>query len=784
MKKKNQSNPLRRRIIRQFIGEWRKYIVIFVFLALTIGFVAGMYVANYSMLQAFENGKNEYNLEDGHFELSKKASEKELAEIASGKNVDLRAYPVTIYENFYKNTQEKPANKNTANNRIRVYKVREAVNRACVLEGRLPQTENEIAIDRMHADNSEQKVGDVMYAGGKEYVITGLIALSDYSTLHEHNTDSMFDALTFDVGLVTEEGFERIESKLHYNYAWKYGNEPSDEKQEKKYADDFMEALVTQTVKADMELEDYIPRYSNQAINFAPEDMGSDEAMGGVLLYILVIVLAFVFAITVNSTITKEASVIGTLRASGYTKGELIRHYMAMPLLVTLFAALLGNVLGYTFFKNVVVAMYYNSYSLPAYETVWYYEAFIRTTVIPVILVLIINYVVIYYKLRLTPLQFLRHELKTSRNKKALRLPKFKFFRRFRLRIMLQNLPNYLVLFVGIFFVMLLLSFAFGMPSTLEHYQKHAVDQMFAKYQYILKQTVDKDGEEITTERKAAEKFAVTTLVTTSGIRVGESVTVYGVEKDSKYIKAGLKKTKEDETPEVMISSSYAEKFHLKKGDSVTLSEKYTYDEYTFRIAGIYDYMGAVTVFMNIDTFRTVFDHPKEYFNGFLSDEEITDISEDYIATTISAEDITKISRQLDHSMGGYMDYFKVACMIFAAILIYLLTKVIIEHNEKAISMVKILGYENKEITSLYMLTTTWMVVVSAILGAYLGVKAIILVWYEIMKDMDGWLSPYVGISEYIKMVVLVIIAYLIVMIIDYKRIKRIPLQEALKNME
>ena len=59
----------------------------------------------------------------------------------------------------------------------------------------------------------------------------------------------------------------------------------------------------------------------------------------GVLLDILIVIIAFIFAVTINNTITKEASAIGTLRASGYTRGELVRHYLAMPVIVTLAAA-------------------------------------------------------------------------------------------------------------------------------------------------------------------------------------------------------------------------------------------------------------------------------------------------------------------------------------------------------------------------------------------------------------------------------------------------------------
>ena len=102
----------------------------------------------------------------------------------------------------------------------------------------------------------------------------------------------------------------------------------------------------------------------------------------------------------------------------------------------------------------------------------------------------------------------------------------------------------------------------------------------------------------------------------------------------------------------------------------------------------------------------------EEAFSGYFSNEELADLSEDDIATVITERDITKMCDQLDHSMGSYMDYFQILCILLSAVLIYLLTKLIIEKNENAISMTKILGYENKEIASLYLLSTTIMVVI------------------------------------------------------------------------
>lgn len=46
---KKRKNPLARRIMRELAGDWKKYLVVSLFLILTIGFVSGMYVANGSM---------------------------------------------------------------------------------------------------------------------------------------------------------------------------------------------------------------------------------------------------------------------------------------------------------------------------------------------------------------------------------------------------------------------------------------------------------------------------------------------------------------------------------------------------------------------------------------------------------------------------------------------------------------------------------------------------------------------------------------------------------------
>ena len=838
-------------------SEWKKYLVLFLLLTLTIGFVSGMFVANDSMEKAALDAYEKYDIEDGHFELKDKATETLLGCFESEG--------IRIYPQFYKDFDEDFDQDGTVDATVRVFAERKKINRLCLMEGAFPSGTDEIVIDRMHADNHGIQVGDTILLDDTRMKVSGLVALSDYSTLYEDNTDTMFDALTFNIGVVTQEGYDALKSKEIYQYAFTYDDEPANDAEQKEVSDELVKKLAvlaatggmtddtdeaeelkedidswTETIEeaqekgeelfaaqqelAEMspeeqlagmeeltrmseeleslteqakdageklkalekyedhinELTDFVPEYANQAIHFAPDDMGSDKTMGEYLMLILVVVLAFIFAITASNTITTEAAVIGTLRSSGYTRGELLRHYVTLPIIVTLLAAAIGNLLGYGVFKDVVVSMYYNSYSLPTYVTLWNADAFVKTTVWPVLLMLVINIAVVYRKLRIAPLKFLRRDLSTSKRKKAVRLPKWGFLRRFRLRILFQNISGYLVLFVGIFFVMILLTFAIGLPATLSHYQDNATEYMIADYQYLLKATEDDDGEELTTAEKSAEKYSALSLETTEGVRVGEVVTVYGYMEGSKYFSIG----KELADNEVLASSAFAGKFSLSAGESITLKEQYTDTTYTLNVVGIYDYPGGIAVFMPNDHFNRLFDLDEGSFTGYLSEKEITDIDERYILATVTVDDILKIAKQLDHSMGGYMTYFSVVCMFSAMLIIYLLTKLIIEKNAASISMVKVLGYENREISGLYVRLTTIVVLVSSVIAAFLGKASLAVLWAYIMYDLSGWFEFYTGAKEIVTMVVMVLISYAVVALIDMRRIRRIPMTDALKNVE
>lgn len=756
-------NPLCRRIPKELKDDFGKYIVIFLFMVITTGMVSGFLVAGESMKQTYDQSFDKYNVEDGHFALNSEATD--------DMKKAIEDEGVTLYDMPYYDLDMSIKKSDGESRTLRIFEVRHEVNRMCTMKGSLPDRDDELAIDRMFAENNDIEIGDELEVGGRDYKVCGYVALSDYSTMFQNNNDTMFDATIFGVAVVTGTEFDRLpENGREWSYVWKYNDGmPDDEKKEKKLADDLLKTVYTQAMMNGITVDTFIPRYQNQAINFTGEDIGSDTEMMKWFEYIVIVILAFIFAVTISNTLTKEASVIGTLRASGYTKRELLIHYISLPVIVTFVASIVGNILGYTYFKDMGAQLYYDSYSLTKYETIWNADAFVLTTVVPLIIMLVVNLLVVNNKLKLSPLRFLRHDLSRSRRKKAVKLPHWNFMTRFKTRVILQNIPGYVVMLIGIYFAQVLMMFGLMLNPLLEHYQDDVLDNMLAAHQYVLDSQVE-------TSVDSAETYCVKTLKTTGDI--DDEIMVYGIHEDSRYFPKKLK------DGDVLVSDGYADKYRLSDGDEIKLKENYGDDIYKFKLTGSVKYPSTLAIFMTEDDFRQTFGLDEGYFTGYFSDEELTDIS-DHVVSEITKDDLIKVSRQLKKSMGS-MFYIVIAfSLLMFMLLVYLLTKLIVERNTISISMVKILGYDGREIGKLYLSSTTIMVAVVTVIDILLSYVSLKVIYRTMLTEMlSGWLPIYMAPWIFPFMFVLSFACYLVIALMQMKKIKKIPMDEALKNVE
>ena len=325
-------NPLNKRLPREFKKNAGKYIGIFIILVTTIVLGSSFMATMDSAVLTIEQNDVECKIEDGQFEVMEPVSQA-IKEQFADKGVILT-------ENYYSTVNDFDGDA-----RVLVFNERTELNLPSLFEGSLPDAKDEIALERIFARNREIQVGDAITLNNLQFTVVGIMAVPDYSSLFKSNQDLLMNTEDFGISLVTKEGFARFdENTLTYRYSYAFEDEDISKSEEKELIGEMQKALL---LEGSM-IQSFLPAVNNQSITFLREDMGKDGPVMQVFIYILIVIIAFVFAILTNNTIESEATIIGTLRASGYKKKEIIAHYLSPTIVIAIVSSVIGNGLGYT----------------------------------------------------------------------------------------------------------------------------------------------------------------------------------------------------------------------------------------------------------------------------------------------------------------------------------------------------------------------------------------------------------------------------------------------------
>lgn len=745
-------NPLHKSLKKEFLRNRSRYISLSLVLILMIGVVTGFLSVAYSAKELLIKDQISSKVEDGQLALRDRMDVK--------TKTKLEALGLKVYEQFY---TEQSVSRDTM---VRVYRKRFDINRATLHEGRMPNKQTEIALDRLFALKNGYNIRDTIRMSGKSMTITGLISVPDYTSLIQKNSDMMMDPIHFGIAIVTDTGFQTLSTdRIVYSYSYYLDDRELNDFQKQKRADDIQEICIREGAV----LENLLTAQMNQAISFLPNDMGSDIPMVQTLLYIILMILAFIFVVISQTMIEEQASVIGTLLASGYTRRELLQHYMMLPTILIIVCAGIGNLIGYTLFPNLFTDMYYSNYCLPplSIQPVW--EALLSTTVMPFIFMMLILYMLLKRRLRLSPLRFLRKDLRRHRQRRYIPLHGSSFFQRFRIRIILQNKGSYLVLFLGIIFASFLLMFALILTPSMEQYIRNLEADSRCDYQYLLKAPVQADGEKVTlTSLKA---YYV-------GGDLDLDVTLYGLGPNSGYY---TDMTLSSDPKSIVISSDFASKMSLQVGDAMTLRNPYRDKAYSFTIQDIYPYNAGFSAYMPRNQLNQLLHEDHTYFNGYLSNQPL-DIEEAYVQSVVTRSDLVKINEQMTQAFSQLLPVFTSVSIAIYLVVLYILTRLVTDRNAISMSFLKVMGYTAKEIRSLYLHATTLVVLASLTAALPLcNIALRYLMKFAFMK-FTGNLSVYIPGYVYFLVFVTGGVAYLFIKALLTRRIEQMELGYALKE--
>ena len=504
------ASPLRKRFPREMRNNLGKYLGIFLLMSVTIALTSGFLTAAHSISVIIDDIPTTYHVEDGRFTTAFEATD---AQLDAARDAAEDAGGIDVFANWSIDADCAAESNDGRDCTLRTYVHRTDVDLAAYAEGRVPEAADEVAVDRVFAQNNDVRAGDAITLNGRSFTVCGIMTTPDNQALFQNNSDFTVNTLTFGVAEVSDAGFAALRAggqQPAFTYSFTFRNPDLTLAERTDAEKDMVRALAD----ADATVNDLTDAASNQGIGYAADDVSGDSTMWSVLLYIIIAIMAFVFVVLTSGTIEEESAIISTLLASGYRRRELVTHYLALPCAVGVAAAVVGNVAGFTLMSEPMRNLYYGSYSLPPYYATWSWGVFAKTTVVPVAVLMLITLAGLVRKMRHTPLEFLRHETSKGGVKRGFALPeRLGFTARFRLRVFLRNLGNFATLFIGIGFASMLLLFSLAILPTMTHYAENLRSNVVAEHEYTLKAPLELEG----TDDERAAWSAVDELANVEG---------------------------------------------------------------------------------------------------------------------------------------------------------------------------------------------------------------------------------------------------------------------------
>lgn len=536
----------------------------------------------------------------------------------------------------------------------------------------------------------------------------------------------------------------------------------------KKEADDMLEEYFTFDID---NLTSFVPREDNPRVSSSVNDVLINKYVGMIAGVIIMALFTYVISVFVVHNIEQESSVIGTLYALGVKRQQLIRHYLLLPVAVTFLGGLAGGGLGFSPIGiDWQMADSVNYFSMPVLKVQYPMYLILYGFVMPPLVAAAVNYLVINKKLKRTALSLIRKEQKGSRIK-DINLGHMKFVRRFQIRQILREMRSGLAVVTGMFISLLVLMMAVDCYVLVENYMLAADRETKYGYLYTYKyptEEVPAGGTEGYMESLKKEAYGYDL-----------DVSIIGLTENNPYYDIDVSEKKN----EIVISSAAASKFNLKVGEKMVLSDEVNEQDYAFTVVRIVPYTSGISVFMDIDAMRELFDQEDDYYNVVFSDQAL-DVENGRLYAATSRESVKAASEVFVNMMWPMIIMMSVIAIIIFAVVMYLMMKVMIDRSAFSISLMKVFGYRKREIKKLYLDGNFMIVAVGALICVPLSKYLMDLMYPYFISNVAIGMDLTFSWQLYAGIYVGILVCYMIINQMLVRRLKKMVPAEVLKNRE
>lgn len=681
------------------------------------------------------------------------------------------------------------------------------INKAYLVEGNLPKNDKEITMLPKYAKINNIKIGDYYKIGDTKYKVVGFTYAPDYIYPLVSYSAIMFDDKKNNVIYVNKEDYKEINGTEEKTFSILYkdgvkrqfeiSTEISDDSETKVKDDDMTKILFDESGIVTMSIFTVtrLGRIAALQLEFA-----TDRLFAEYFLYLLLGIAVFVIAIVTKKRIEDERLQIGVLKSLGYSPFSIAISYLVYPIIGSLIGGLLGYLIG-SIVSAPLCSMFISYFVVPLGNYKMELKYLLTSLLVPTILLSILSYIIALFMLRKKPLALLKEgsNLKINIfskivNKITSFLP-FKY--KFKYSLAFRSLPKLLVVAITSFFTgMLIVLTLIGM-----NLMNNIIDKSFEgmKYDYMAyTNTIETEELDDSADYMISASLPIKEVLDKNNnkkeIEEDLKISLSGIDKDSKYIEILNDKNENIinllDDNNIIINRNMQNLYNIEIGDTLILGlDEEFKNTITYKVSGISEEFMNLSgyalreslckkVGYNSACYSLIISNHKKYSNLNELDNKLVD----KIATVINFSDMKDNMSKAMQKYNASIYIVIAFASIMAFVIIAVIANIVVEENKKIISLMKVMGYKNKKISSIVLNIYTPIIIIAYLLSIPVTKEILKKIVSVLAGDMEMTIPISLEPSLAIIGLIALLTAYYIAVGLSKRVLNKIPLAVALKR--
>lgn len=818
-------NKLVRHSFRKIRNNYKRFISLLFMALLGVGFFVGIKATSPDMIKSLDVFADKNNFYDIELTSNLGFSTADIEQLKKIPNVRI-AVGGRQQDNYLKvNSREYV---------VRVLNTTKGINDVYITQGRLPQNEKEIVVEKRLLRDNTLTIGDFVTIGRENFKIVGEVLSPLYFSMdrgmtnigngqikyYVYASDEFFSSDYFSTVYLTVDGakdditgddsyIERITAVADKIENIK--SELEDRRFDEVYGEKINSAKVmgididtSKFLKANLKIN---LRFDNQAYSDVIDASDNLEKLGNVFPLVFYLIAILISLITMMRMVEEDRSENGTMKALGYSTFQVLLKYLLFSFIATLLGGMLGVIIGCNIIPRIIWNIYQMMFTVPYFVC----EINLKYTLIGILIALICicgsAIITCIKNLRDVPATLMRP--KAPKNGKRVLLEEISFIwsrLNFSNKITVRNIFRYksrvLATIVGIMGCTALILAGFGLRDAIRDIVSYQYEKVFhynrmvvlknSGMQKKMKKELEKRQEVATyvsclmndVKIEHAGKSENATLVTSGNYRKLDSViSLINVDKtESKAV---------PQQGEIVISEKTSMVFDVDVGEYLTIS--FNGQKRKLKISAIVENYIGQYVYIDSLTYQNNFGDYLE--NTFLLkltegltkseiksfDEEVLGLAE--VAALVNVNENIDLVEKTMNSLNSVVVVLIVAAALLAFVVLYNLSNINISEREREIATLKVLGFYNKEVDNYITKENIILTFIGIFLGLIVGKYLSNFIIATCEPDTVMFVRK-INICSYFVSAMITGVFTVLVNLITHFSLLKIDMIESLKNVE